>query len=200
MVKLKLIIACLLLSCFRMYGQDKNNAVHPVVVKLKTFLATHLVEKAYLQFDKPFYAAGDTVYFKAYVTLGERHKLSNLSGVLRVDLINTNNKIDQSIKLQLTNGLAWGDFLLPDSLPKGNYRIRAYTQWMRNEGNAAIFERIIPVGSAEKEKIGESMPAGTKINAKPDVQFFPEGGNLVSGIRSKIAFKAIGTNGRGIDA
>ncbi len=198
-MKQKLIITCLLLCCFRIYGQDKNNAGNPIISKLKTFLATHLTEKTYLQFDKPYYATGDTVYFKAYVTIGERHQLSTLSGVLHVDLINTNNKIDQSIKLQLVNGLAWGDFLLPDSLPKGNYRIRAYTQWMRNEGDAAFFERVIPVGSAEKEKIAESMPAGTKTNAKPDVQFFPEGGRLVSGIRSKIAFKAIGFNGKGID-
>lgn len=172
---------------------------NPVVVKLKTFLTTHLTEKAYLQFDKPYYAAGDTVYFKAYVTFGERHQLSTLSGVLHVDLINTNNKIDQSIKLQLVNGLAWGDFLLPDSLPKGNYRIRAYTQWMRNEADASFFEQVVPVGSTEKEKIAESTPAGAKINSKPDVQFFPESGSLVNGIRSKIAFRAVSTNGKGID-
>ena len=198
-MKQKLIIACLLLCCCHLYGQDKNNTVNPVIAQLKTFLTTRTTEKAYLQFDKPYYAAGDTIYFKAYVTLGERHQLSDLSGILHVDLINTNNKIDQSIKLQLVNGLAWGDFLLPDSLPKGNYRIRAYTQWMRNDIDIAFFERVIPVGSDEKEKIAESMPSGIKSNTKPDVQFFPEGGSLVSGIRSKIAFKAIGTNGKGID-
>ena len=198
-MKQKLIVTCLLLCCFRVYGQDKSNAGNPVISKLKTFLTTHLTEKAYLQFDKPYYAAGDTVYFKAYVTFGERHQLSTLSGVLHVDLINTNNKIDQSIKLQLLNGLAWGDLLLPDTLPKGNYRIRAYTQWMRNEAEASFFEQVVAVGSAEKEKIAESAPAGTKINSKPDVQFFPEGGSLVNGLRSKIAFKAVGTNGRGID-
>ncbi|WP_295794643.1 MG2 domain-containing protein [Mucilaginibacter sp.] len=198
-MKQKLIILFLLLCCFRLYGQDKSNVANPVVVKLKTFLTTHLTEKAYLQFDKPYYAAGDTVYFKAYVTFGERHQLSTLSGVLHVDLINTNNKIDQSIKLQLVNGLAWGDFLLPDSLPKGNYRIRAYTQWMRNEADASFFEQVVPVGSTEKEKIAESTPAGAKINSKPDVQFFPESGSLVNGIRSKIAFRAVSTNGKGID-
>eukprot|EP01037_Dinobryon_pediforme_P007923 gene7923-7992_t len=30
---------------------------------------TYLKEKAYLHFDKPYYAAGDTIYFKAYVAL-----------------------------------------------------------------------------------------------------------------------------------
>jgi len=32
-----------------------------------------------------------------------------------------------------------------------------------------------------------------------DVQFFPEGGNLISGIRTKVAFKAISSNGLGVN-
>ncbi len=131
--------------------------------------------------------------------MGERLNLSEISRILHVDLINTNNKIDQSIKLQLVNGLGWGDFALPDSLPKGNYRIRAYTQWMRNEGN--YFEQTIPIGTVHSQKVPESSTArSNSSNAKPDIQFFAEGGNLINGIRSKIAFKAIGSNGLGIEA
>lgn len=168
--------------------------------KLDTFLIHHVNEKAYLHFDKPYYAAGDTIYFKAYVTLGEKHQPSGLSGVLHVDLINTNNKVDQSIKLQIANGVAWGDFTLPDSLPGGNYRVRAYTNWMRNEGDAAFFVQTIPVASALTKKIPESGTPGSKVpNNKADVHFFPEGGNLITGVSSKIAFKAIGTNGLGIN-
>jgi hypothetical protein len=36
-------------------------------------------------------------------------------------------------------------------------------------------------------------------SAKVDVQFFPESGYLVNGIRSKVAFKAIGADGLGVD-
>jgi TonB-dependent SusC/RagA subfamily outer membrane receptor len=177
---------------------DAQSGSKDIVAKLKTFSSTHTTEKAYLHFDKPYYATGDTIYFKAYVTMGERLDLSQLSGILHVDLINTANKIDQSIKLQLVNGLGWGDFALPDSLPKGNYRIRAYTQWMRNDGN--YFEQSIPVGSVHEQKIPESSTAHKAIDAKPDMQFFTEGGNLISGIRSKIAFKAVGVNGLGMEA
>jgi hypothetical protein len=200
-MKLKLIIAgvILLLCCFRGYSQDNSFTGDKAIAALKSFFSNHSAEKAYLQFDKPYYAAGDTMYFKAYVTFGERHQLSALSGVLHVDLINTNNQIDKSIKLQLTNGLAWGDFLLPDSLPEGNYRVRAYTQLMRNDGDAAFFDRVIPVGSNQPKPIPESIIGGASANEKADLQFFPEGGNLVCGIRSKVAFKAINKNGKGID-
>jgi hypothetical protein len=175
-----------------------STVIKSLSAKFENYTTKHIAEKAYLHFDKPFYAAGDTVYFKAYITLGAQNKPTNLSGVLHVDLINTINKIDQSIKLQVKDGVAWGDFALPDSLPKGNYRIRAYTQWMRNESESAFFYQTIPFGSAIDKKIPESGMAHTAA-AKPDVQFFPEGGNLVTGIRSKIAFKAIGLSGLGVD-
>jgi len=175
-----------------------NDQSKKIMDKLSIFEANYPTEKAYLQFDKPYYAAGDTIYFKAYVTAGALHKLSNVSGVLHVELINAKNKIDQSIKLKLDSGLAWGDFALPDSLPAGNYRVRAYTQWMRNFGEAGFFEKTIAVGTVKAEKIPESAFKQPVSNLKPDVQFFPEGGNLVTGIRSKVAFKAVGPNGTGV--
>jgi TonB-dependent SusC/RagA subfamily outer membrane receptor len=168
----------------------------PPVSNLTAFLTNRPAEKAHLQFDKPYYAAGDTIYFKAYVTLGEKHRLSNLSGVLHVELINTKNKADQSIKLQISGGVAWGDFALPDSLPAGNYRVLAYTNWMRNDGN--YFEKVIPIGSLQG-KIPESGIHTKPVNEKADLQFFPEGGQLVAGISSKVAFKAVGVNGLGTD-
>lgn len=170
-----------------------------LISKLKNYSQSHITEKVYLQFDKPYYAAGDTVYFKAYVTMGARHDLSKISGVLHADLITASNKIDYSIKLQLVNGIAWGDFALPDSLPAGNYRIRAYTQWMRNSGPGSYFEKMIPVGALYQQKVAESSAVRIKpVLPKPDLQFFPEGGDMVTGISSKVAFKAVGTNGLGI--
>ena len=81
--------------------------------KLESWVKVNMLEKAYLQFDKPYYAVGDTIYFKAYVTAGEVHKPETISRVLHVDLINTENKIDQSIKLRLDSGVAWAILLCP---------------------------------------------------------------------------------------
>jgi hypothetical protein len=182
------------------FCQVDNAVLRNVVPKLKKELLEHITEKVYLHFDKPYYAAGDTLYFKAYVTAGEKHELSNLSGVLHVDLINGINKIDQSIKLQLINGIAWGDFALPDSLPKGDYRVRAYTRWMLNEGDEGFFDQTIPIASARNNKIKESGEfAAAMTKGKADLQFFPEGGSLVTGVSSKVAFKAIGASGMGVD-
>ncbi|MDB5088574.1 MAG: hypothetical protein JWR09_2568 [Mucilaginibacter sp.] len=201
-MKQKLIITCLIWLSFGLgaYSQDTTFA-GKAIVALKSFLSNHAAEKAYLHFDKPYYAAGDTMYFKAYVTMGQRHEPSQISGILHVDLINTQNKIDQSLLLDINGGIGKGDFALPDSLPKGNYRVRAYTDWMRNNGETGFFYRTIAVGSLLGNKVPESGDRNQQqISWKPEIQFLPEGGSLVNGIKSKIAFKAIGSNGLGIAA
>lgn len=175
------------------FCQVTNDLVNQLTTNLKNYTAQHIAEKAYLQFDKPYYAAGDTLFFKAYVTAGEQHQLSNVSGILHVDLIGPANHIEQKELVQLSNGLGWGDMALPDSLTKGNYRIRAYTQYMQP---GDYFDQQLAVGSVKNNVVYENtipMPQ----SAQGDVQFFPEGGNLVTDIRTRIAFKAIGTDGLG---
>ncbi|MGZ3891522.1 MAG: carboxypeptidase regulatory-like domain-containing protein, partial [Mucilaginibacter sp.] len=65
---------------------------------------------------------------------------------------------------------------------------RAYTRWMRNFG---LDEQRIVIGGV--------APAVVKGIEKCDVQFFPEGGELVEGVRSRVAVKAVGANGLGKD-
>ena len=189
-------------SCFssNIKGQSNNPGFTNIVNKLTSFSSTHKTEKAYLQFDKPYYAAGDTLYFKAYVTAGERHQLTDISGALHVDFINSKLKIEQSISLQIDSGVCWGDFVLPDSLPTGNYKIRAYTQWMRNRRETDFFERNIAIGSLKKDDTDSlaKQPVQT-TKSKADLQFFPEGGNFVVDIPTKIAFKAIASNGLSVN-
>jgi TonB-dependent SusC/RagA subfamily outer membrane receptor len=182
------------------YSQADSEFMSNILSKLKTVLDQRIQEKVYLQFDKPFYAAGDTVYFKAYLTMGERHEPSAISGILYVDLIDAKNNIKRSVKVQVSKSVTWADFELPDSLVSGNYHIRAYTRWMQNDPGS-FFDKVIPIAAiADKQIIYEQASKITaKVKQSPDVQFFPEGGNLVAEVRSNIAFKAVGVDGLGID-
>ncbi|TSD63433.1 TonB-dependent receptor [Inquilinus sp. KBS0705] len=169
--------------------------VKDIISKLQSLSTDRVIEKAYLHFDKPYYDPGDTLYFKAYVTAGEKHELSTISGVLHVDLISKNDSVMQSIVLRLTNGQANGDFLLPAYLTKGNYKVRAYTQWMQNNGNTYFFTKQIPVTGKNLTRVA----APAKADKRVDVQFFPEGGSFVTNLPSKIAFKAVGSDGLGVN-
>jgi hypothetical protein len=151
-------------------------------------------EKMYLHLDKPYYAINDTIWFKGYLTTSSRHQLSALSGAAYVDLIDEQNHPVKTLKLPVNSGTIAGNFILGDEIKKGSYHIRAYTQWMRNAGPDYFFDHTFTVGN----------PADTKVsaNTKPvlqqtDVQFFPEGGNLIYGLASKVAFKAVSTDGLG---
>jgi len=186
-------------GCLSLHGycQNDNSVINNVVSGLKPLSGNHIIEKAYLHFDKPYYAAGDTMYFKAYVTLGEHFDLSKLSSVLHVDLVGPENAIIKSIKMQLFNGVAWGDFSLPYALHEGNYRVRAYTNYMQNAPDY-FFDKTIPIGSVMNTGMAANNTSSAQ-SSKADMQFFPEGGELVSAMVSKVAFKAIGTNGLGLD-
>ncbi|MFD0763689.1 MG2 domain-containing protein [Mucilaginibacter lutimaris] len=185
-----LFIACCVNAAVQAQVAPQND-LKGIVAKLQSLSVDRVIEKAYLHFDKPYYNPGDTVYFKAYVTAGEQHQLSKISGVLHVDLLSKSDSVMQSIILQLKNGLAWGDIALPNYLSKGNYRIRAYTQWMQNAGNAYVFNKTIPVNG---KSIAQAYPAKVTDN-KTDVEFFPEGGTFVTAVPCRMAFKAVGSNG-----
>ncbi|ASU36002.1 carboxypeptidase regulatory-like domain-containing protein [Mucilaginibacter xinganensis] len=184
-------------------GYAAGAPINALISKLRVFADSLKIEKSYLQFDKPFYVSGDTIYFKAYVVQSAQHIPTQLSGVLNIDLINPANKVIQSLKLKLNDGVTWGDFTLADTLKGGSYRVRAYTNWMRNEGESAFFEQVIPVGNMAAKSVAGSSEAKTvkpiekNVAVKTDLQFFPEGGSLVAGNYSKIAFKSIGPDGLG---
>ncbi len=130
-----------------------DDPIQKIVAQLEKWIEERPQEKVYLQFDKPYYAVGDDIWFKAYITVGPEHKLSALSGALNVELINEQDSVKKWIKLPVTSGVTWGDFALSDTLQAGNYRVRAYTNWMRNAGEDYYFEKSIAIGNAGSNNV-----------------------------------------------
>lgn len=182
------------------FSQSGKTDFNNVLSHIESLRKNRPVENIYIHFDKPYYAAGDTIYFKTYVTMNELHKPTPLSEVVHIDFITPQNRIINSVRLKLKQGTAYADFELPDSLQAGIYHVRAYTRWMLNEGNTSFFNQMIPIGSIKQRSQKVDLSAGQLRSDKPDIRFFPEGGELLTGVESKVAFKAIGTNGLGIKA
>ncbi len=240
------------------------------------------VEKPYLQFDKPYYALGDTIWFKAYL-LNSFLNASNKSRIINIDIANDSNKVIKQYRLPVQNGLSRGNISLDEKeFTAGTYTIRAYTNWMRNFEEGYFFYKTIYISSANennllvntrfsiatlngnnvltakvlfsdinkmpfivkpltlqvingsrhlyKQKLQTGVdgilninfnipqkPSGLVIVAESeqkdkkaiipialnraestDIQFLPEGGNLVVGLPAHIGFKAIGEDGKGV--
>jgi len=64
---------------------------------------------------------------------------------------------------------------------------------MQNKGSNYFYDQKIRIGGIAPQTVSKTT------TEKPDIQFFPEGGELVNGVRSRIAVKCTGTNGLGED-
>lgn len=102
-------------------------------------------DKVYVQMDRPFYKPGETLWFSAYVRNGASMKPSRMSDIVHVELIDPKGAVTQSHQLIVRDGKAEGDFQLTTESPGGMYKIKAYTEWMNNEEDPAIFEKDIQV-------------------------------------------------------
>ncbi len=281
-----LIVLLFLLQAGQLYSQD-TISLKTILDKSQKLIEEYPSEKVYLHFDKPYYAVGDTIWFKAYVASGQDLP-SDLSKVLYVDIFSENDTLVKSMKLPVVNTSAYGNITLdPLIYQTGNYRIRAYTYWMLNFSDEYFFSKNIKVGNAINKNVitnislsGQNPDSSPLVNAKivykdpdgnpfankkiswsliskfetiargrettnadgmvsfklsagqkaaldtgiletvletetgklitskfplknsfsaADFQFFPEGGDLLENISSKIAFKAIQEKGLGID-
>jgi len=172
---------------------EADTGLTAIMGKMNEFALKNPVEKVYLQTDKSNYELFDTVWYKAYTVVGQQHQLSALSGVCYAELIDPNDSVISRHILHLNSGTGWGDFVLPVAAKQGDYHIRAYTNWMRNAGPEYFFDKKIHIGGEPP------LPAKQTVQANPDIQFFPEGGELVNGLRCKVAIKAVNTRGLGED-
>ncbi len=269
-------------------AKAQNIPLSTVAEKKAKIAAEYPIEKVHLHFDKPYYAVGDTIWFKGYVTMG-LNVPSPISKILYVELISDRDSLVKSLKIPVENSVATGNIILPyPDFKEGNYHIRAFTKWMVNRDADYFFVKNIYVGNALNKDLithinfdgsidDKSQRVNTRIvyqdaDGKPlankkvswevnadfsrvargkettdangvinlnfsssnkvalnsgvlstsvevsdrkllnknfdlktaipeyDIQFFPEGGNLLDDVEMKVGFKAVSSNGLGVTA
>ncbi len=139
------------------------------------------IEKAYLHTDCEDYIAGQTIWFKAY--LATDFLPATRSSTLYVELLK-DEKVMMRQVLPVVQGISRGQLELPDTLRAGQYMLRAYTPVMLNHDTGYLYKKPVFVFG----KMAGVAPAAPATYIKLD--FFPEGGNLISGLLNSVAFKA----------
>lgn len=187
-----------LILILALYGSHPSEG-QSFINKLKTGLEARLrqtpVEKVYLHVDRGTYMAGETIFFSVYTTEGYTQKPSTLSKNIFVELFSEDTTLLTRTVIQVNEGRGNGHFDLNDTLKTGTYQLRAYSKWMQNFDPGFFFKKNISVFSLYENQQTDLQPSTPPAI---DVQFFPEGGDWVSGIESKIAFKAINDKGQGV--
>lgn len=170
----------------------------PQLDSLKSRFARHRTaqEKLYMHHDRSLYVTGETMWFKIYYTDATLHQPMDLSNVAYVELVDDNRHAVLQTKVELHKNGGSGSLFVPATLPSGNYTLRAYTAWMKNFSADLYFHSTITVINPFRTP----EPGRSAAPKPPDAQFFPEGGSLVNGIESKVAFRITDLAGKGIDA
>ena len=112
-------------------------------------------------------------------------------------------------KLKIVDGEADGDIKVDSIQTTGFYEVRAYTRYMTNWGSHACFSRVFPIFKSPKREGDYSRLELDKIsyqkrlpNTRKDedsvivdtythamtMRFYPEGGDMVEGLESRVAF------------
>jgi hypothetical protein len=164
--------------------------------KFQNYQQNALTEKLFVHTDRNFYLTGETIFSKIYSVDGLFNKPLDVNQVAYVEILDAENQPVIQTKIKLDDGLGNGATDIPLNIKTGNYKLVAYTSWMRNFDQQYFFEKDISIFNALVES--EQKAASGTSESKVQAQFFPEGGNLVDGLKSKIAFQVTDATGAGI--
>lgn len=182
----------LLLSCSFpvLFAQHHADTLFTAANNRFSFRPSELI---YLQTSKDIYETGEDLWFKAYQLNAQTFGLSDKSKTLYLQMINPKDSVVWQEKYPIENGIIAGHVYVDEKLSEGDYLLQAYTRHSFYQNDTT------GMTSTRKVKIVKNIAHLTTSEAIKDSTFrfevFPEGGNLVSGIPTKLAFKA--TDGKG---
>jgi hypothetical protein len=130
-------------------GQESailNNAKTNIIKQLSIF--PH--EKIYLHTDKPYYITGEKIFFRAFLLDAFSNQQAVQSRYVYVELINPADSVVQRVKIRPDeDNLFYGAIPLPEDLPQGSYKMRAYTQYMRNQGESSFYSKYVRISDPQ---------------------------------------------------
>ncbi|WP_157663248.1 hypothetical protein [Polaribacter sp. SA4-12] len=142
-----------LMSSIPFFGQIKiSDEAYTVYQKIPQ-------EKIYVHYNSNFLLTGESLIYKIYCLNTSTYLFSDFSQIAYIELINANKERVLKQKIRLKKGIGQGDFFIATDLPSGNYKLIAYTEWMKNKNS--FYEESINIINPFTQKI-----ATDTINSK----------------------------------
>lgn len=141
-------LLCGMTAAFLFAGQNGKAIVDKIDELSKKFRQWNDIlpeDRVYVQCDKPFYSPGETIWFSAFARDAFSLKASAKSDIIYVELLNPKGSVEKSLALIAKNGIAKGDISLSDDIAGGIYKIKAYTNWQKNDPDPAFFIKDIQI-------------------------------------------------------
>lgn len=151
-------------------------------------------ERCYLVTDRSIYLTEESIWFRAFLLRSISQRISSQSKHLFVELSNEKDSLIVLLLLDARHQQLSGKITITDSLPSGYYYLRAYTKQMVDKDSTMSFTKqiyiynpnVLKEYSADDKK--EQPITGKLITDKPELIFYPEGGAIITGANSTVAF------------
>ena len=164
-------------------------------------LRTDTAEEIQVQTDKKFYTTGETIWFKAYCLNRISHKIYSHSKTLFVDLVNEQDSVISQLLLNNKEQKTDADISIPLSLASGYYWLRAYTKnILQQDRNRILVSPLYILNPIKKDSFAISRGTKQIVACPPDcnqphIIFYPEGGAMIAGTNSLVAFRCFDDKG-----
>lgn len=155
------------------------------VLQMKIYSQENYEELIYIQTDKQYYLAGEKIRFKVFCIEESTSKPSNLSKVAYFEALDLDNNPQLQARIELQDGKGHGEITVPTNINSGNYILRGYTRWMRNYGPETYFHSSMTIINPFKRLGLKPIPGADDIS----INFFPENGSIIDGVKTKIVFE-----------
>jgi hypothetical protein len=200
-LQLAILFTCTIVSADA-FAQAKVENADSIAGKFISALRSDNREKLYVQTNKWFFAAGEDIWFKAWIVNIVSHKFYSRSKTLFVDLVDERDTSISQMLLNIPSQQTEGHIALPASLPEGYYWLRVYTADMIKHNMEGIFVTPLYVLNNRYPSKLNADPSlgmdGAINNNKPSISFYPEGGALISGTNTTVGIRVANKNGRSL--
>lgn len=175
--------------------------VLPILMTLVSAIPLSAQDFLYLFPSKEIAETGEDLFFKAYLMDKQTMALSTRSRTLYLEIRSERDSLVWSEKYPLVDGRGDGHVYIGENWPQGEYFLEGYSKSsFTSDSTEALRPRRIRVVDriSQMEAITEEAVRQDSLLRKTSrhrFDLFPEGGDLVDGVSSVVAFKATYGNG-----
>lgn len=167
-----------------------TSSMNELVEKWEKRLYGYPQTKVFVHTDKPYYTLGDDIWFSVYVTNSSDHSSKSVSNLVYVTLEDENGNTFEERSIELDGRFGKGDFKIESTIKPGKVVLKGFTNYMRNYDEEYIFSKeILVIGNDDSKEYLDDRIVKNNTN---EIKFYPEGGDLVAGLLSKVAFELPG--------
>jgi hypothetical protein len=203
--KFSIVFLTSLFICGSTYSQQfQTNPIDHLAGNFIKSMRKNPKKKVFVDTDKWFYAAGETIWFKIYNFDALSLRPGKFGKNLFLDLVNDKDSVVSQVLLNGEENKTSGNIVLPSTLKEGYYWLRAFDRNMLERDTNGIFVKplyVLSTSRPDPRALTDNSKSSTagEDTSSPHIVFFPEGGSIIAGTTATVAFRATDSKGNPVD-